>query len=392
MPPLLRTSCVALATLGLVAAQGQARQEKAPPWPQFRGFANHTAASAAAAPRTGAVAWSAQIGSGLYSSPAVGADGTVFYGTYDKRVVAIRPPAPGGGGGGGALAWSFPVGNIIDASPAVGADGTVYVADHDSTLWAVRAGALVWQRPIGFADVSSVALNDGVLYLAAYLSLLAVRAADGALVWRWTADTKLERSSPAVGPDGATVYVGGCGRLYAVRNATLLWAITLGGNNEDNVLSSPAVGRDGTVYVSSTSGSVYAVRPPAAGGDAVGTLLWSLATGGPCYSSVALAPDGSVVVGSYDQLLWILRPNGTVARRYNTGVPVSSSPAVSADGIAFIGANDLLAINTTDGTLLWRAAVNVDVQNQSPAVGADGTVIVTGIGGVIAVGAGGAGD
>ena len=169
-------------------------------------------------------------------------------------------------------------------------------------------------------------------------------------------------------------------------------AITLGGNNEDNVLSSPAVGRDGTVYVSSTSGSVYAVRPPAAGGDAVGTLLWSLATGGPCYSSVALAPDGSVVVGSYDQLLWILRPNGTVARRYNTGVPVSSSPAVSADGIAFIGANDLLAINTTDGTLLWRAAVNVDVQNQSPAVGADGTVIVTGIGGVIAVGAGGAGD
>ena len=381
-------TCVALATLGLVAARGSG--SPAAPWPQFRGFANHTAASAFAAPHSGAVAWSAQISSGLYSSPAVGEDGTVFYGTYDKRIVAVRPP---GSGGSGTLAWSFTVGNIIDASPALGADGTVYVADRDSVLWAVRAGTLVWQRPIGSADASSAALGgDGVLYLSAYLSLLAIRAADGVLLWRWAADTIMERSSPAVGPDDATVYVGGRGRLYAVRNATLLWAITLGGNNDDNILSSPAVGRDGTVFVSSTSGSVYAVRPPAAGKDAVGTLLWSLATGGPCYSSVALAPDGSVVVGSYDHLLWILRPNGTVAWRYNTGMAVSSSPAVSADGIAFIGVNDLLAINTTDGALLWRAAVNVDIQNQSPAVGADGTVIATGIGGVIAVGAGGAGE
>ena len=52
------------------------------------------------------------------------------------------------------------------------------------------------------------------------------------------------------------------------------------------------------------------------------------ATGGFVVSSPAIGSDGTIYVGSYDNKLYALNPDGTTQRVWTTGAPVFSSPAI----------------------------------------------------------------
>jgi polyvinyl alcohol dehydrogenase (cytochrome) len=118
-------------------------------------------------------------------------------------------------------AWSFPTGGWVTGTPLV-ADGTVYVGSWDAKMYALRErdGSQIWSFT---ADVSSdncgftygidatAALSDGKLYFgSAGCTLYALDAATGSLIWR----TQLEDyskgfhlwSSPLV--TGGKIYVG----------------------------------------------------------------------------------------------------------------------------------------------------------------------------------------
>ena len=83
---------------------------------------------------TGILKWSYPIGTSLeYSSPAIGADGTIYVGSDDHNLYAIDPT--------GALKWSYPTGNYIYSSPAIGADGTIYVGSWDFNLYAIYSSS-----------------------------------------------------------------------------------------------------------------------------------------------------------------------------------------------------------------------------------------------------------
>jgi outer membrane protein assembly factor BamB len=74
---------------------------------------------------------------GTYSSPAIGADGTVYIGASDNNVYAFN-------GATGALKWTYktsrPPGEFgITSGPAIGADGTVFVASGDGWVYAFGA-------------------------------------------------------------------------------------------------------------------------------------------------------------------------------------------------------------------------------------------------------------
>ena len=60
--------------------------------------------------------WRFETGGDVDSSPAIGADGTVYVGSDDGNLYAIDPET-------GAEVWRFPAGGEIRSSPAVGADG-----------------------------------------------------------------------------------------------------------------------------------------------------------------------------------------------------------------------------------------------------------------------------
>ena len=131
--------------------------------------------------------------------------------------------------------------------------------------------------------------------------------------------------------------------------------------------SSPAIGPDGTIYVGSQDNYLYAVNPD-------GTLRWRYLTGDVVRSSPAVATDGTIYVGSYDNRLYALNPDGTVKWSYLTGGNVPSSPAIAADGTVFFGSSDnrIYALNP-DSTLRWSYATAGAVYS-SPSIASDGTI------------------
>ena len=99
--------------------------------------------------KTGAKKWEFETGewkdtfgrawSGVNSSPAIGADGTVYFGSDDKNVYALD-------GKTGAKKWGFKTGSYVLSSPAIGSDGTIYAGSADKKLYALdgKTGAKKW--------------------------------------------------------------------------------------------------------------------------------------------------------------------------------------------------------------------------------------------------------
>ena len=108
------------------------------------------------------------------------------------------------------------------------------------------------------------------------------------------------------------------------------WAFATGGY----IVSSAAVDKDGTVYVGSYDNKIYAINPD-------GTERWEFVTDGAIVSSPALAADRTIYVGSDDGKLYALRTeDGKLRWSFNTGIRVCSSPVIGRDGTIYVGAGD----------------------------------------------------
>ena len=161
------------------------------------------------------------------------------------------------------------------------------------------------------------------------------------------------------------------------------WSFETGGS----VISSPAIGSDGAIYVGSTDNKLYAVNPD-------GSLKWVFHLPTSALDSApAIGSDGTIYVGSYDFYLYAVNPDGTQKWAYRTGGYLTASPAIGADGTIYVGSGGygtdfkLYAINP-DGTLKWT--FDCPVLWSSPAIGIDGTIYVGSTdGGVYAVNPGG---
>ena len=67
------------------------------------------------------------------SSPAIGADGTIYVGSKDYSLYAINAD--------GTQKWKFTTGGFVQSSAAIGTDGTIYFGSVDGNLYALGAGA-----------------------------------------------------------------------------------------------------------------------------------------------------------------------------------------------------------------------------------------------------------
>ena len=63
----------------------------APPWPVFLHDAGHTGRSANSGPQGYATRWALRLGDYVRSSPVIGEDGTIYVGSWDYHLHAIRP-------------------------------------------------------------------------------------------------------------------------------------------------------------------------------------------------------------------------------------------------------------------------------------------------------------
>jgi hypothetical protein len=202
--------CLVLApVIALMPANTAQAQPADSAWPMFGQNPQRTGRSPYSGPEVPALKWSFATGGLVVSSPAIGADGTVYVGSRDNNLYAINPD--------GSQKWSFPTGDWVESCPAIGADGTIYVGSYDDNLYAINPdGSQKWSFPTGGTVYSSPAIGaDGTIYVGSYDYNLYAINPDGSQKWSFTTESWVF-SSPAIGADG-TIYVGSYDyNLYAI--------------------------------------------------------------------------------------------------------------------------------------------------------------------------------
>ncbi len=81
--------------------------------------------------------WKSLLATGSYplvTSPAVGADGTIYVGSSDQKVFALTPESD--------ILWTYTLqGSVNRSSPVIGMDATLYIIDKDGKLYALATAS-----------------------------------------------------------------------------------------------------------------------------------------------------------------------------------------------------------------------------------------------------------
>jgi len=330
------------------------------PWPSFGRNERNTRLSPHNTGHVdGTLDWTHDAGSGVRSSPAIGSEGVMYFGSMDRNLYAVDVES-------GEELWSYTTDDIIISSPAVSEEEIIYFGSLDEHIYALNPdGSLRWKYETDGEIYSSPTVDeDGNVYVGSYDGNLYSIDRDGELNWKFASDSWLW-SSPAISEEGV-VYVGsGDDSLYAIdkTDGTELWNYA----TEGNIYSSPAIGEDG-IYFGSYDSNLYAL-------DREGNLKWNFDCDARIHSSPAVDEDNTIYFGARDGKVYAV-DDGTEKWSFETGDRVRSSPAVSADGYLYVGSNDgnLYALNT-DGDKEWSFETGRDIYS-SPAIGEDEKIFV----------------
>ncbi len=284
----------------------------------------------------------------MMSSPAIGHNGTAYFGTgfiwnAGDGFYAVDPE-------NGNIKWKYPVVQVF-SSPAIGYDGTIYFGAIDGNLYALTPeGDLKW-------DTSSSGINLGLIV-----------------------------SSPTISCDG-TLYIGSEneGTVYAFDTETgeKLWEY----DTEDKIYSSPTIGSDGTIYIGSNDGYLYAFDPD-------GSLQWSYEPEPGAY--VAISPlidaDGYIYIGTYKEpetegepptgtlhKLDATDPNNIQLIWKYQSIGTGATPVIGDNNRIYASiSGTLIAIDMSSGLAEWTCHFSESYESgiTSPLLGADGTIYV----------------
>jgi hypothetical protein len=77
----------------------------------------------------GSAKWAFDTDDNILCSPAVGSEGTIYFGCYNGQFYALNPD--------GSLKWKFTTGDKISSSPTIEDDGTIYFGSNDGYFYAL---------------------------------------------------------------------------------------------------------------------------------------------------------------------------------------------------------------------------------------------------------------
>jgi outer membrane protein assembly factor BamB len=270
----------------------------------------------------GTVKWEFACGA-MWSTPAIGDDGTLYFGSDDGKFYALSPD--------GKQQWSVDVGKDIRSSPAIGKDGTIY-ASLDSSLRAVDSdGKEKWRYETGGNALSSPALSlDGTIYFTDTgsefsLTTLYALGPTGELLWEYSLDGYCH--SPVVGTNG-DVYLNSQRLLFAFSpKGQLRWQHEVNSIN----YTDPAIGADGTIYVGGGN-KLQALNPD-------GEVIWeaTVPDAGGAFSCPTIAKDGTIYIGGgYDNTIFAFKSDGSPLWEYKAGGTVNCTPLIAPDGTLYV--------------------------------------------------------
>jgi outer membrane protein assembly factor BamB len=352
--------------------------------------------------KTGSVLWEFSTGGSLNSSPAIGADGTVYVSGYvSEAVYALY-------GNNGTKKWEYITGGHVSSPPAIGADGTIYVGSYDKRVYALdgQTGAKQWEfEAKGSVDSSPAIGTDGTVYVKSEIVfnnrertdiqppiIYALNGKTGAKKWEWEFETGkrgyTSTSSLSIGADG-TVYVGSKGeydrktrkyihppKIYALngKTGTKQWEFVP--KHSGKIYFSPAaIGIDGNIYIglqrSKDFGRVWGLSFSglSALNGKTGAKLWEfkLEDLDPRLSPV-IGADSTIYISSYGSQSYdnwrVYALNGKTGAKiweFEKAGKGGSAPAVGADGTVFVTSSPdhLQALDGKTGKIKWEISTGV---------------------------------
>ncbi len=136
--------------------------------------------------------------------------------------------------------------------------------------------------------------------------------------------------------------------------------------------SSPSIDSIGNIYIGTSNNNLYSIEPD-------GDLAWSFNAGDENYEAIYSTPaihDQNVYFGSRNGNLYSLDLNGNLNWKFDTDGAVDSSPTLTSDGTIIVGSGDnkIYAVNP-DGTEKWNYSTEGWVRS-SATVDRDGIIYV----------------
>lgn len=355
--------------------------DPASPWPKFRRDPAQTGASPHTLKLNKGLFWRFRTGKGIFSSPVIGADGTIYIGSADRNFYAIRPD--------GTEKWRFTTGEIIDSAALLDDTGRVYFGSGDGYLYALNRadGSQAWRFAADDPAATRALINwfegnvamgpGGVLYAPNdNFRLYAVDRTNGARVWAAKVPDQ-GWSLPAVDLANARLVVGNLSLLPFTGDT---FGFDLDGRQlwkqqtKGSIAASPLLLPDGAFVLGGFDGYVR-VRDGETGDERT-----NLPVRDHVYASAALHPAGFVVVPAADGTVYAFDPaTGAVRWAFDWDAPIRSSPAIDGDGLIYMGTGNghLLVLNAA-GELHWAIRLvdeDRDDLNGSPGLGWDAVYV-----------------
>jgi outer membrane protein assembly factor BamB len=222
------------------------------PWPMIKHDPQFTGRSQYLGPQTSTVAWSEDMGLGIFSGPIVGQNGDLYFGSYyvDSSFFYCYTPNYG-------LRWLYQTGSNRPPQSGIIVDSgsTIYFGGRDNYLYALRSdGTLKWKYETSGQIVSTVIPNidlQGNIYITDFVfpatqpgGLYSI-SPEGNLNWKIIYDGGFAFKSPVLSPDGNTIYIPAVdSNLIALNlDGTIKWKFSCG-----NIFKAAMVDSDGNIY------------------------------------------------------------------------------------------------------------------------------------------------
>lgn len=321
------------------------------------------------------VLWTFNATNSVLSSPAIGPDGTIYFGAGRTELYALAPD--------GTMKWSWRTNQLNPQvgclAPAVAEDGTVYAAFDRAFVALTPEGTPKWQYTnanFSYFNGRGAALGaDGSVFVAP-ASTLAKLAPDGTSLWQ-----TLTGNSQGGWPVISVADVFYCGSYHAS-----IYSYSTDGSRLWSMFHSylfnfdPAIGADGTIYGSVLAGLISA--------SPIGHTNWIFACQGDPLGSPAIDSAGDLYFGTRDGWFYAIRPNGSLKWSRQIGSRLNCSPAINREGMIYLGdqSGNFYSF-TPDGTTNWFMDIGSTIES-SPAIADDGTIYV-GVGSTLVAIAGG---